>query len=164
MEVTDTFTTGAYVYTRYGVPVTDPELTWSSSDSEILTIEPGAGPGESRAKARQPGTAHLIARLGTLADSATVNVLEPPASIAIIVSQDTLIAQQEMFVSAEAKDASGQVLPGRQFSFTSSDPSIATVDYSRVVTGVAPGRVTITAHNGALSSSVQLRVLPAVAQ
>jgi len=163
VEVTDTFALDAQVYTGYGVRVTDAELTWSSSDPAIVTVGPGAGASEFRGKALKPGTARVIARLDTLRDFATVIVLDPPASIAIIVPQDTLIAQQGMFVSAEARDASGQVLPGRQFTFTSSDPSIATVDNSRVVTGVAPGQVTITAHNGALSSSVQLRVLPAVA-
>ena len=164
VEVTDTFTLGAQVYTGYGVPITGAEVTWSSSDPETVGIEPGANPGEFRARALKPGTARIIGHLDALVDSAAITVLEPPASIAIMAEQDTVIVQQGVFVSAEAKDASGQVLPGRQFSFTSSDPTIATVDYTRVVTGVAPGLVTITAHNGALSSSVQLRVLPAVAQ
>jgi uncharacterized protein YjdB len=48
-------------------------------------------------------------------------------------------------LAARTVDATGVVLTGRAVSWTSSDPRVATVSASGGVSGVAAGRVTITA-------------------
>jgi uncharacterized protein YjdB/alpha-tubulin suppressor-like RCC1 family protein len=47
-------------------------------------------------------------------------------------------------LAATARDAAGNALAGRTFTWTSSATATATVDANGVVTGVAPGAVTVT--------------------
>jgi uncharacterized protein YjdB len=71
---------------------------------------------------------------------------EPVASIEITPSADTLTAlgqSRQLFVTA--RDAQGRIVPGVTFTWTSSDPSVATVSPSGLVTALATGPVQINA-------------------
>jgi alpha-tubulin suppressor-like RCC1 family protein len=59
-------------------------------------------------------------------------------------SASTLVGTTLQF-AATPRDASGAAVPGQTVSWSSSNPSIATVDASGLATGVAQGSVTITA-------------------
>ncbi|MDQ2768658.1 MAG: PQQ-binding-like beta-propeller repeat protein [Gemmatimonadota bacterium] len=60
--------------------------------------------------------------------------------------------------TAQAQDAKGNVLTGRTITFVASDTNMATVSASGVVTGIAPGAVTITATADTKSAQSQLTV------
>ncbi len=60
--------------------------------------------------------------------------------------------------TAVAKDASGGTITGQTFSWTPSDPGVATVSATGLVTAVASGVVTITAMTGAVSGDAALTV------
>lgn len=62
--------------------------------------------------------------------------------------------------SAEALDRNGDPLPNQSFTWTSSDPAVATVDATGRVEGVAQGTAEITAAVGSVSGTRPVEVLP----
>src|SRR5207245_2656404 len=61
-------------------------------------------------------------------------------------------------LSATPKDAAGNVLAGRAVAWASSNPALATVSASGLVTGVAAGAVTITATSEGQSGTASVTV------
>ncbi len=86
----------------------------------------------------------------------------PPkvASAAISALTSQLEVGETVQLNATAKDAKGNVLTGRTPSWSSSATSVATVDQSGVVTGVAPGSTTITLTIEGATASLGITVIP----
>jgi uncharacterized protein YjdB len=61
-------------------------------------------------------------------------------------------------LTAVAKDSVGGVLTGRVVTWGSSDPTVATVNYTGLVTGVAAGTATITATSETKSGTSAITV------
>jgi alpha-tubulin suppressor-like RCC1 family protein len=93
-----------------------------------------------------------------------VTVLPHAASVAIVFAPDSLIVPGSDAIGAVAKNAAGETLPGRRFTWESSNPALAAVDQLGIVSALAPGSVTITARSTVVSASVTIRVLPQVAR
>ena len=88
-----------------------------------------------------------------------------PAQVQVSPATTTIDIGETINVSAEAFDATGTSLSGQTFSWTSSDPSIATVapassTGSTDVTGVSPGVVTIQATTDGISDAATVTVEP----
>ncbi len=86
---------------------------------------------------------------------------QPPtvASVAVTPSTATLVSLgATVQLTAVAKDASGGTITGQTFSWTPSDPGVATVSATGLVTAVASGVATITAMTGAVSGDAALTV------
>lgn len=81
-----------------------------------------------------------------------------PFSITVTPPVDTLPVSRTAQLSASALDQAGQVITGVNFTWSSSDPAIATVDNSGVITALAPGSVTITAVAAGRSGSATVLV------
>ncbi|HKC80600.1 MAG TPA: Ig-like domain-containing protein, partial [Gemmatimonadaceae bacterium] len=83
-----------------------------------------------------------------------------PKTGLVTVSQDTatLVPAGTLQLSAEAKNASGEVLQ-RTFSWTTSDPSKAAVSNSGLVVGVDVGTATITATADGKSATARITIL-----
>jgi hypothetical protein len=62
--------------------------------------------------------------------------------------------------SAEALDRSGNPVPGQSFTWSSSNPAVATVDATGRVTGVAEGNALIFAGVGGILGNRPIQVLP----
>jgi uncharacterized protein YjdB len=69
----------------------------------------------------------------------------PPAVATVLVSASGMLVGQTFQATAVTEDSGDNVLTGRTVSWASSDTSIATVDASGLVTGVAAGSANITA-------------------
>ncbi len=69
----------------------------------------------------------------------------PVASVTVSPAQITVEVGSTAQLTAQTRDAAGNVLTGRTVSWSSSNASVATVDGSGVVRGVAAGPATITA-------------------
>ena len=80
-------------------------------------------------------------------------------SAAISLSRDTIAVGDTTRAIATLRDRRNQPLYQR-ITWGSSDSSIATISSSGLVTGVAPGTVTITATRGTRSASTTLTVVP----
>jgi uncharacterized protein YjdB len=131
-------------------------VTWSSSNSSVATVSAsGVVTGVAT------GTATITATSEGKSGSSTVTVLAPVASVTVAPSSKTLAIGQTVTLVATTKDASGNVLTGRTISWTSSDPSVATVSSSGIVTGASGGTATITATSEGKSGTSTITVTPA---
>lgn len=96
--------------------------------------------------------------------SYAILALPPPAAVATITvtpdSADVLV-QGTVALTATTRDASGTVLTDRPVTWQTANPAVATVSASGVVTGLAPGVVTITAASEGQQGTGRIRVVPA---
>ena len=138
-----------------GNPITSPNVTWSSS-SPLVALVSSTG----LVSALLPGTSTITATSGNASGTSAVTVtLVPVASVT--VSPPTLsltLGGPPGQLTATVKDASGNVLTNRPVTWTSSDPLIASVDQTGLVTPVAVGPATITATSGSVSGTAAVAV------
>ena len=86
----------------------------------------------------------------------------PVASVTVSPSVDTLAVGDAAVLSARAFDAGGRALTAAEFSWSSSDASVAAVDGSGLVTAAGAGAATITATSNGASGSSEIAVRAAV--
>jgi hypothetical protein len=99
----------------------------------------------------------FAAFVATCAEKAT----GPAAVAAIEVTSNIglrLAAGRTATLTATARDASGFSLTNTVFTWTSSQPAIASVSASGVVTGIATGPTTITVTGGGVSATINFLV------
>jgi uncharacterized protein YjdB len=86
------------------------------------------------------------------------------ASVAVAPVADTLVSFGETVqMNASALDASGSAVSGQTFAWTTSNPNVATVSSSGLVTAVGDGTVTITASVSNVSGNASVSVAQQVA-
>ncbi len=136
---------------------TDKTITWSSSDPTKATVdENGTVTGVAL------GETTITATCGTVSGICLVTVIPTPAESV------TLSAESAEMRVGESVELTASVLPDdttdKTITWTSSDPSIATVDADGVVTGVAVGEVTVTATCGTATATCRVKVNPVLAE
>ena len=115
-------------------------LKWSVSDSKIATINDGTATGVAK------GSAIVVARSGNKQATASVNVLpSPAATVVVALSASTLEVGQTAQGTTTVSDANGVAVSSPTVAWQSSNPAIATVNATGLVTAVARGSVTINA-------------------
>jgi uncharacterized protein YjdB len=95
------------------------------------------------------GTASITVTVGPLA---TVRVTPPSGTISLSTGSGTLQ------LSAQGFDAQNNPITGLTFSWTSNDPSIATIGTDAVVRAKKEGSATITAASGGKSGTAAITV------
>lgn len=142
-----------------GNPLSGRVVTWSSSNPAIASVNATglvtavAGGGPVTITATSEGKSGTSAITVTTVGVASVEVT--PAAPTVEAGGDTVR------LTAIARDADGNVLPGRVPTWTSSDPAAATVATSGLATGVAPGATTVTATIEGQSGTTDVTVVPA---
>ena len=137
------------VYDGNGHEVENAEVTWSSDDESVATVDnAGLVTAESNS-----GTAQITARSGSVSASVTVRVLLPvllksslPLDLCCgdpILRLDT--EGQTAQLSAIVYDVNGQEVEGAELSWSSSDEFVATVDAEGLVTAFTNGEASISA-------------------
>jgi len=139
---------------------TDKTITWSSSDTNIIEITNGG-----IAIARNFGTATITATTRTdhVIGTKSIEVVDFPSPtdytiqayigefVTRVIEKDTSAKiKLENIIPANAK------MEG--ISFSSSNPSIATINHDGVVVGIATGEFTITAVIGDIQKTLSLQV------
>lgn len=115
------------------------EAEWSSDNPAVATVSKYGG-----VRAVAPGTANIIARVGSLSSSCalTVKAATPVESI-------TLNKEESTIEKGQAETLTATILPQeatfKTVSWTSSNNAVATVNSSGVVTAHGGGKATITA-------------------
>ncbi|MBE5738971.1 MAG: Ig domain-containing protein [Clostridiales bacterium] len=124
------------------------DLVWSSSNTSVVTVSEGF------IEAVGVGRATITARLGRFKQDCSVEVLPIDVQTVSLDSEYSIIHPAEtmqMLVGFTPSDATY-----KDVVWTSSDPLVATISETGLVTGVAGGQttITVTAHNGIHTTKV----------
>lgn len=132
----------------------DRAVVWSSSDLGVATVD-----ATGTATAMAPGTATISAVSEGKTATATLSVSAGPvAEVAVTPTPVSLTIGQKTFLAATARDASGGLVSGRAFVWSSSNTSVAIVSEQGEVTGIGAGSTTITATSEGKSGTAQVTV------
>ena len=127
----------------------DKSVTWGSSNASVASVTDGKVTGVSA------GTATITVRSNadpTVFDTCAVTVTSPvitpvlPTSITLIPRGTSLMPGQTLKVGLEVKPEEAE---DKTVKWSSSDPSVASVDQNGVVTANSAGEATITATSNA---------------
>lgn len=80
------------------------------------------------------------------------------ASLSVSTPRDTVYVSDTLTLALEARDSAGNLLAGRAVNWRSADTALARVSPLGIVTGVAGGKVSVTAAAGEKTASVELVV------
>ena len=119
-------------------------VAWSSNRSEVATVT-SAG----IVAAVSQGTATITASSEGRSGTASIVVEAPSVSRVEVTPATATVSEGGSFrLTATVYDSRGNVIPGAQVAWASSDTRIATVDNTGRVVGVRQGSVIITATSG----------------
>lgn len=128
-------------------------VTWSSTDGSVATVD-----ASGLATAVGNGTAPITAAAGSVTGTAVVVVMQSADSVTVSPAADTIAIGDTLRLTAEAFDANDQRVEGAEFTWASSDESVATVDASGLVRGIAESPALITATAGSAQGTARITV------
>ena len=142
-----------------GAPLSGRVIDWTSSDSSIATVSStGLVTGVSA------GTVTIAATCeGKTASTDIVVEIEAVATVIVSPSSQSIGAGLDVQMSAVTLSAAGDTLLGRAITWTSSSPSVATVDPTGLVAGLSAGGTTITATSEAIDGTASVTVVVTLA-
>ncbi|WP_123039251.1 Ig-like domain-containing protein [Cohnella candidum] len=119
---------------------TNKKVTWTSSDTNVATVN---ATGVVTAKTAGSVTITATTVDGSFKATADITVIQPVTGVKLDVKSKTLkIGESAFALTATVAPVNASDL---SVTWTSSNPSVATVDDSGKVTAVAPGKTVITA-------------------
>ena len=146
----------AVVYDSGDTVIPGTQVVWTSSLPAVATV--GAN---GLVTAVSHGTTQINAASGTATMVATVSVFFPPEafSITLDISSATLTeVGQTLQLAAMVYDIDGEAIPGAPVKWSSSNPAVAKVDETGLVTAVFNGTTQITATSGDARESARISV------
>ena len=146
----------AAAFDENGQAVSGAEFSWESSNTSVATVD-----ATGLVTAVAAGTATITASAGDVRTSVEITVVsatQPVVSVEVSPSAETITLGGTLQLSAAAFDENGQAVSGAEFSWESSNASVATVDATGLVTAVAAGTATITASVGGARGTAEITV------
>lgn len=140
LGVGDTLRLSAEAVDAGGSPVSGREIRWTSADTLVATVD-----GSGLVTAAAEGATSIVAAVDSVTGPASVQVERRVAAVRVSPANATLNAGDTLRLSADALDANGSPIPGKQVRWTSADTLVATVDGSGLVAAVAEGGTSIMA-------------------
>jgi len=129
-------------------------VTWATNRSDIATVT-----STGIVAAVSPGTATITASSDGRTGTATMVVQSPGVSrLEVTPANASVEVGNAIRLSATAYDSRGNIIPGAQVRWSSSDAQIAVVDNTGRVLGVRRGSATITATSGGKAATASVRV------
>jgi len=126
-------------------------VTYSSSDENVATVND-----KGLVTAKKAGTAIITAQVGTYTATCKVTVTAPTLVGIRLTPNQAGIKVGQTLQLATTFLPEGAV--GGDVSYTSSNPDVATVSNTGLVTGIKAGTVTITVKSGKFSSTNKITV------
>lgn len=128
-------------------------VTWTSTNTDVVTVDE-----TGRITAVSPGVASVKAQCGYAKGSCQVTVTAPG-----IAAQQVIITPASTQISVgKSMQLSAAVLPAettdKTVTWTSSDPTIVTVDATGTITAVSEGQATVSARCGEASGQCAVTV------
>ena len=157
----DFLATSVSVFKTNGEVVSNPQVTYTSSDARVATVE-----ATGTVYAHLAGQATISATVGSITDQLTVTVVWPPVTT-LVFTDDSLVAFVGDTVTTNVLvfNARNNAASNATLTFSSSAPSVARIVeqlyccYGRVA-AIGEGRATITVTTEGLRDSLQLVVMP----
>jgi uncharacterized protein YjdB len=147
--VGDTIQLTATIYNAAGGVIPGLTPLWYTTDSTVVTVLQ-----TGRIVALKTGGCDVIAVYNGIADTAVVLVNNGAASLTILNRNDTLPSIGDtMTIPVKILNARGQQLPASAATWTSNDPTIATVTSNALLTSVGVGKTVVHAVAGLLRDS-----------
>lgn len=144
----------AQVLDGSGTAVPDRPVHWASEDPSIAIVS-----GDGTVTAVGVGTVQVAASTGGRSGLAQITVTTTPvASVQITPTNKALFVEESFQFNAEARDAGGNVLPGRPITWSSNNEAVATVSASGLVTALSPGGAIISATSEGRSAPASITV------
>lgn len=150
---------GATVQDQNGEAMSGVTVIWASGDSDVARVD-----GKGLVTAAGNGVASVTASAESVVGTAQATVDQQPAEVRVSPAADTLVALGDTIrLAAEAFDANGHRVGDAEFTWSSGDESVATVDGTGLVTGWGGGsvEVTVAESTAGLTGSVLLLVVDA---
>ena len=144
---------GATALDAAGRVLAGASFNWSSTDPSVATVS-----SEGVVSGVLPGTVRIQATAAGKAGYATVVVPSTVAAIGLAPTSANLIPGNTIQLVPTATDAAGQQVQGVTYTWASSDPAVAGVSTSGLVTANTTGTATITASAAGRSASASIVV------
>ncbi len=157
LQVGGTNQLGAIARDAAGAVVTGRNVSWTSANPAIASVSSGG-----QVTAVSPGGPIAVyATVDGLSGSAQVTVVPVPvASVQLSPTTAQLAPGGTVQLTATTRDAGGAALTGRSVTWSSTNPAIATVTTTGMVSGVsAGGPVSIVATSEGQSATAQVTVV-----
>ena len=129
-------------------------VTWASGNTSAATVN-----ASGLVRAAGNGTATITAMAGPVSGSATVTVAQQVSAVEVTPGAGIVLPGTTLRLMAEAQDANAHVVEGAEFSWASSDTTVAVVDTAGLVTGAAEGEVEVSAASSGVTGRAQLEVV-----
>ena len=175
VKVGDTVALSAVLTGRWRDAVLSAQPNWAVAVGSDATYGTGANISpDGRFTAAHPGAYTIVAEMNGFADIAQVIVVAPPAAPAPR-SADLDPARQVEIPEPDARAYAGTTLPlravvravgerqptfGARITWTSSDPSVASIAADGALALHKPGRTVVTADNEGVTATRTIRVYP----
>src|SRR5947208_9962516 len=137
-----------------GNTLTGRPVAWASSNPSVVTVS-----SSGQVAGVTQGSVAITATSESKTATATINVaIVPVASVRVSPASASLPVGQTLQLTATPQDSAGNPLTARPVTWTSSNPSVATVSTSGRVTGSTAGSATITATSEGKSGTSAITV------
>ncbi|WP_420636415.1 choice-of-anchor B family protein [Candidatus Palauibacter sp.] len=144
----------AEIRDQFGSPFQGAQVTWSSSDTAVATVDAGG-----LVTAVANGEAAVTATSDEANATVQVSVRQFAASVAVSPETLSLAALGDTArLVAMLRDTGGNDVPGAEVAWSTSDPTIATVDATGLVTAIANGETRVTATSGEVDGTIPVSV------
>ena len=148
----------ATVLDRDNTVIQSAAVTWRSSNTDVATVS-----GSGQVTAVKNGSAQITATAGNASATANLTVSQAATSVTITPSSATLNAIGETVqLEATAFDTGNSAIGGAVITWSSSDPTVATIGADGLVTAVSNGTAQITAASGNASADATISVMQTV--
>ncbi|GMR14007.1 MAG: hypothetical protein BMS9Abin29_2235 [Gemmatimonadota bacterium] len=149
--------TAQFSATAGGSQAAGATFSWSSSDLSVASV---GATGLVTAVSNGTATITATAQGTTVSGTATVTVAQVATSIDLTPASDTLTSGETLQIEATIQDANGAGVPA-SLTWMSSNPAVASVDATGLVTAVTVGEATITASQDGATGTVTAVVIRA---